>query len=56
MESHGQVIDPSARVHVCADLEPDVSVGPRTGIRQACGARYDIDVDRRVARSTEAPA
>jgi UDP-2-acetamido-3-amino-2,3-dideoxy-glucuronate N-acetyltransferase len=26
------VIDPSARVHATADLEPDVSVGPRTSI------------------------
>jgi acetyltransferase-like isoleucine patch superfamily enzyme len=26
------VIDPSARIHASADLEPDVSVGPRTSI------------------------
>jgi UDP-2-acetamido-3-amino-2,3-dideoxy-glucuronate N-acetyltransferase len=32
MESRGQVIDPSARIHASADVEPDVSVGPRTSI------------------------
>ena len=31
-ESQRHVIDPSARVHASADLEADVSVGPRTSI------------------------
>ena len=30
--SVGMMIDPSARVHATADLEPDVSVGPRSSI------------------------
>jgi UDP-2-acetamido-3-amino-2,3-dideoxy-glucuronate N-acetyltransferase len=32
MEPQGQMIDPSARVHPSADLESDVTVGPRTSI------------------------
>jgi acetyltransferase-like isoleucine patch superfamily enzyme len=41
------VIDPSARVHATADLEPDVSVGPRTSIwhraQVRTGARIGAD-------------
>ena len=41
------MIDPSARVHATADLEPDVSVGPRTSIwhraQVRSGARLGSD-------------
>lgn len=33
------MIDPSARVHATADLEPDVSVGPRTSIWHRAAVR-----------------